>query len=371
MAEKNKSLPTVQEFFAAALPGKKGNHALVVGELHLYKEHLEYFTAQLPALIKNNNLGTLGVEYPPFMNVFLWAYQDGTLTKELGSQDAAKNYLRTAFLAASDPDYRETTLAEANLMIAALDKGIRVVAYDSRDTLEGLKERSQEKLDSLKDSGMRASSTFLDREEMLQNADGMIRKNASYAARVKALETIIVAGQYNGIAEDTLSATLLHAGAAPGKNTIAIIGYDHINGVYEELSESQGTFADTLTKLTPKAMTVTKAVVAGVGMATAIVDYQKGVLANIAEKKRANTFVDAIADSKLPTLLVNFETGKISEMPKPDPKLHPLASLEQRLMADPKDPETWQLVNPLVNTEIAGAAAQAAQTWPKPESRSR
>lgn len=124
--------PNIAAFFSRALPKGQGEHVLALGEHHRHGEHIKFLDAHLAEIIERSYVGTIGIEAPTYMNVFLWAYADGSLTRKFGSAEKAKQYLLHMFVLSNEAEYESTIRAQVDLVTKAIDMGVRVVAFDAR-----------------------------------------------------------------------------------------------------------------------------------------------------------------------------------------------------------------------------------------------
>ena len=248
------------KFFEQALPNDGGRHMLALGELHDDVEHLAFLGQHLPEFKEKYGVQTIGLEREAFFNVFLWAYADGTLEKRLGSQEKVQDYLRAVFNAYSDPDYKSTETISADFAIAAMDTGIRITAFDCRDTLVQSKMKVLDEIRKLNesvagcvamqgdgDSGdaipyIRKHTKQLDTVDketkfawMLGEIDWLLGVNPNYQARLNAMERLIEVGHQEicagRLTSDGLSATLQLAQMLDTGNGITISGSGHIDGL--------------------------------------------------------------------------------------------------------------------------------------------
>lgn len=251
--------PAIQKFLHDALPNDGGNHSLVLGEAHSHTEHLDLLQNQLDDLHKHHHVQTLGLERSSYFNLFLWAYRDGQLTEMLGSQQAARDYLKAIFAAYSPAYYKENASKHAELTIQALDAGMDVIAFDSRDSLPSLRGRGKEyiktynaelsKLAERKgksiDSVIQEQRTDLthalvnkdDAVEflwMLAEAQALRTLYPEYGQKLKALEKLVHVGHQKiadgKLTSDALSAITFNSLAGKG-NRITVIGSAHLTGI--------------------------------------------------------------------------------------------------------------------------------------------
>lgn len=249
----DKTSPEVKKLFDDALPSNGGSHTLALGELHNYSEHSQYL-ADHPKLLLNHGVSSIGIESPAFFNVFLWAYQDGTLERETGSKLNAKNYLRSAFVAFARPSFREGSIARANLAIAAIDNNIDVVAYDSRLTFKSAQQTFAKNISSahahdFDEFGLAHSGNYAWLFEEFS------RLSPPYKERTDAIESLIDLG-HRRIREgkfdsDALSAIVFDTLAAPLGNRVTLGGIAHLDGFGLEWERDpaewvKGTFGNHL-----------------------------------------------------------------------------------------------------------------------------
>ena len=124
---------TIKRLFAQALPEGTNSHILALGEVHCEAGHLNILTENLEELDKRHNLGTVGLELFPYMNVFLWAYRDGNLPV---SESQIDNYLAAVFRSYALPVNGNVYSANSHLAKAAIDRGMRAVCFDARGMLQ-------------------------------------------------------------------------------------------------------------------------------------------------------------------------------------------------------------------------------------------
>ena len=253
--------PAFAEFFAKALPKDGGRHVLTLGELHNNPAHLKYLKEQLPVLKDTYGITSIGLEWSAFLNVFLWAYRDGTLRDQLGSQENAQAYLRAVFVACSDTLRKANAIAKADLAIAAMDAGIEVMGFDSRDILaekkqaysKFIKQLNSDVASKLTVSGdkipadmvlsnirqSRENLTYWDeytkRAWILEEVDWLLGLKPNYQPKLNALEHVIAVGhqeiEAGMLTSDGLSAALEQAQMLIAGNSITIGGAAHIKGI--------------------------------------------------------------------------------------------------------------------------------------------
>lgn len=157
------NIPTgVQKYLDNAWPRNGKVNTLALGEEHSWTDHMVWLKDHIDELIKRD-VTTIGLEMAPHLNVFLWAYQDGTLERLLGSHDKARNYICTIF---NFSNQYQTKSELPELLLTAMDRGIAVVAYDSRYLL------AQEKAKSLKNDGPETLQKAADKLSAQQGIDG-------------------------------------------------------------------------------------------------------------------------------------------------------------------------------------------------------
>lgn len=255
------ALPSLQQFMQCTLPQDGHSHILAFGEDHDQKAHYEWLSQNLETLRDNHNLGTLGIERNPYLEVFLWAYRDGNLP--VGNElYAAKEYLQQMIAAYSGQNISSNVIAaKTNLYVKALDLGLDVVCFDARDTLGRGKDGKASDITSLKerfavnpdlDEALRknvsgawdALSSHERYSFMLMEVDRLCTQFPQYARRLNNVEAVIDAANADytrGIVDaDATSAAILLACQRPGHNTITLSGLNHIMGLARTNS---GTFA--------------------------------------------------------------------------------------------------------------------------------
>ncbi|MFN8992450.1 MAG: hypothetical protein ACK5X3_02085 [Pseudomonadota bacterium] len=244
--------PALKAYMKQALPGGADEpHVLALGEDHLQTDHLEFLTHHLPELKAEHRLGAIGVELAPFMDVFLWAYQDGRLPVEKGQEST---YLRSMVLAHYDYAFKHNGRAKAVLAGAALDKGIQVTHFDTRYLLEDLAKRYSEDLASLDREIVahpslvahyrmgnygQGNGTLNEYEQfpfLLREVQILLKENPNYKRRLDNIEAVILAARQlakegKEIGSDALSAALFKASMPEDKNALTISGYQHIMGL--------------------------------------------------------------------------------------------------------------------------------------------
>jgi hypothetical protein len=341
--------PAFAEAFAKALPKDGRSNTLVVGEWHKDSEHLAFLQWHLAELKDTYGIRTIGLETSPFFNVFLWAYADGTLEKELGSKEAAQNYVKAVFQAFSDPDYKDNSIATANFSIAAIDAGITTVAYDSRDLLAEKKvawspdinaflyhlaESAGESTPNEHLQAIRqAPQSFINKHPhhefswILGEVDWLLGLKPAYQTKLNAMEALIAAGHekiaVGTLTSDGVSAVLFDALAEKTGNRLVIGGAAHSNGIgihdnrfqQHHPEQNHGTFATHLQHLSPSAIAAEgrMAQVTASAIATTAVGQE---IDTFAQYYFSHHSTRAIAGHRV--TLMNLNNGKVSEMWQPD-----------------------------------------------------
>lgn len=248
---------SIQTFLDQALPHDSGAHILAIGEDHRDKSHISWLKLHLQRLKNRHNVATIGIELPTYYNVFLWAYQDGTLTRHFGSQAAARDYMIQVIGAITDfVSLKDTT----ELLLDAMDSGIRVVAYDSRFTMDALKSSAIANA-SEKDAPFLTEfakgENAPDRRDLAYNHDHQSRlaDNAQYKTLWQLGEVAWLLKQQQSycslfdkisrlqqlglskirkykLSSDGLSAVLFHVLKTTDGNCITIGGLGHVSGIY-------------------------------------------------------------------------------------------------------------------------------------------
>ncbi|MBN8543264.1 MAG: hypothetical protein J0M34_03265 [Alphaproteobacteria bacterium] len=253
--------PTLEEFLAQALPKDADKpHALAVGEHHDQVENLRYFTQQLDTLKAQNNLGAIGLEKPPFMEVILWAYADGVVDEA---------YVKRMFQAYGEAEYSEAMKEKAGLAIEAIKRDIPLFCFDTRDTFaqfaaqKGALEAYREELS--KDPDLRdklineEDASFINRSQRVQvgfliseiRALLKDKEHPEYRARLNDLEAVLLAqrtmrGESKLLGYDAVGAALIAERTPQGKNALTISGLDHIMGLASRKDGVEGTLAQHL-----------------------------------------------------------------------------------------------------------------------------
>lgn len=399
--------PKTAAFLRKALPKREGGHMLVLGESHDDDEHLDFLRTHLATLQREHNLGTIGLELPPYLNVFFGAYQDGTLARELGSKHAAREYLTAMFQAYGDSDYSYNAIAKARLTIAALDAGLRVTAYDGRDRLKDCKSVRGSKLKALDkavkilanamktttdevyqrirgDSG-ESQYYFIHNKKfkfplMLREVDHWLNKEPKYQTRLADMEKIITLGHNKEIGADAISAALLSATADATKNTLSIGGAGHINamGSKDPDDNIQGTLPHHLRNIVGNpldfgameaearpAPEVTAAILAGTGMAKDLIEFNRGIIFGEGPyAKLHRTGEDAWIVRGKPIVLIKLDPDRITVLDRPKPEDSRYRSLEVRFGSkDTKEASHTPLINPLRDPKIRNAIKRVVEDW--------
>ncbi|MFZ4125003.1 MAG: hypothetical protein ACOYJ2_02880 [Rickettsiales bacterium] len=257
--------PTLEEFLAQVLPkDAKKPHALAVGEYHNHVGHLGYFSKKLKNLQTDNNLGAVGIELPPFMEVFLWAYYDREVT------GVTADYVRRMFQAYNESEYSVNPLATADLAMKAIDNGLAFICFDARDVqantfnewendiddFKGKLEKDptlRDRLLNLEDSEFTESDKITQYSFVLTELETLLDKNPQYRTRLNNIEAVIDAQRAlrregKMIGYDAVSAALMAARTPQGKNALTISGADHIMGIETPPEDTEGTFAQHLSE---------------------------------------------------------------------------------------------------------------------------
>ncbi len=402
--------PAFKEFFDKALPKDGGYHTVVLGEAHVSAEHLSWLITQLPEL-KHRGITTIGIEKPPWFNLFLWAYQDGTLERVLGSHSLAKNYVHAACLASvRKDDMLDCSInadALANLLIQAMDAGIRIVAYDGRATL-GVTQNNWDKeiaewnhhIENNSENQRISKETTLHKlrtnpDKLLNIARSHIdislpwltsevkwlgKQHPEYNKKLTTLEHLVTIGhQKIGVGKltsDALSATIFHAMAADG-HRLTIGGAGHISGlrnVGRKIPEHHpkqvhGTFGHHLFAVgspsdTHRPHRVTSAVI-GTTTTKRLIDNEIQLFFNHKDSRM-------VQNHAVP--LLNLDTGNVEEIwhpPHDDPRVVPLTEKFPQYSRNPmgwlnaitvmQADHTAAHINPLRMPDIKAAAAVRAR----------
>ena len=240
--------PAIKQFFDKALPVDRGIHTLVLGEAHHKTEHVDFLSQHIDQLQQDHRVDTLGIEMQSYVNVVLWAYQDGTLEQQLGP-NLSRLYLGHIFAAVSKEEFRDHASSSATLAMLAMDRDIQPVAYDSRQTFAEHFKQSYElfrgadseeafhaRQQNIRTSAERLNqiSTSEDRHSWaLHEVDWLMRLHPEYKERLAAIDHAIEVGhqkiRQGKLSGDGLSACLFDALAGPG-NRLVIAGARHMGG---------------------------------------------------------------------------------------------------------------------------------------------
>ncbi len=399
--------PKTAAFLRKALPKGGRGHMLVLGESHDQHAHIDFLCTHLATLQQEHHLGTIGLERSPFFNVFFWAYQDGTLTQELGSKHAAREYLTAMFQAYGDSDFSHNFIAQARLTIAALDEGLRVTAYDGRKRLEDFKSGWVSRLNAL-DKGVKMQANamktttqaiyqtirfdpkkretcFIDDKIfrfplMLREIDHWLNKKPEYQTRLANMEKIITLGQEKKIGADAISAALLNATADATKNTLSIVGANHIDGMgrKDPFNNIQGTLPHHLQEMVKNpldfgameaearpAPKVTAAILAGTGMATDLIEFNRGkFFGEGVYADRHHTGEDAWIVRGKPIKVIDFIYDSISALDRPKPEDSRYRNLMKRFGSNDKNEASQNpRINPLRDPEMIKAVEEVSLDW--------
>lgn len=264
--EKPPMHPKLAEFLDETFPNDGRQHVLMVGERHDAIEHTRWLIDHLDTLLAHD-VRAIGMELPIFMNVFFWAYADGTLTRELGSQQAAREYVENVCSAMSIG--QDASRAHARLAMNALDRGMHYVCYDARRSFEGFSdyiaifpERNPEGAERMQtllhgSDRLQASALVAKEKEALiqkliptdtplppfeysvawvhQEVTHWLEGNPDYRRKLQAIDRAISVGQRHigekDMGSDGLSACIAHALMPKEGNRITISGLNHNLGV--------------------------------------------------------------------------------------------------------------------------------------------
>lgn len=229
--------PVVQKLLDDALPNDGGQHTLALGEDHQENDPLKSLTADLDRL-QSHGVNTIGLEMESWFNPVLWAYQDGTLERKLGSKAMANAQLRLMFRVYSKPECADSSGYMANLCIAAMDRGLRTVAFDSRDDhLHELGNHPNTPNEQVPAEAHNSCSNvpWIYRQVQSLCTDSALDASIpNYTNRLAAIDRLISLGHQKiregKLTSDALSATLFDALASTG-NRITISGFSHIDGM--------------------------------------------------------------------------------------------------------------------------------------------
>jgi hypothetical protein len=409
MTDETDMTPSIKAFFDKALPKGKGGHVLALGEAHTDHRHITYLHQHMDALVHAHGLGTIGVEMPAFMNVLFWAYQDGTLEKQCGSKAAARTYFCQLMSGWCDKEHQYNTQEKADLLMQAMDSGVRVVAFDSRDMFAKAKKdyplrsmyEEEEEIDGVAISyPMQREQEPLVRQQLIQHLGKrrmpahllvheiytLLRDCSDYSWRLDHMEDLIQRGRKKDIGSDAISAALFSAAQDTTKNALTISGIDHIAtaGGDDRLRSERihGTFPHHIrwigdSDAFAQPLQVTRAVLAGVAEAKmAEKDYRAAIRYhyqsyNLDAPTLASRFVAGRASSTYtrsrfeePDQLVNFETDAVTDLPQPSvAQAAPIAVRFMKPWALMDGDLTLSRMNPLLVPEIKRAYDAVRADW--------
>ena len=373
----------------------KSDHpsSLVVAENHEFTNHINWISDHIEEMRDNYDVSTISVEFAPFQNIFIWAYNDGTLAKVLGGEKEAGEYLRMALQSLVQPQDMENADAMANLAIKCKAAKVDFIAHDARHSFKQYKKlfydsvKNSEELNPIMDMIESKSDGFFQfmRSDLRQHSwmmepgsetervlwglnevDWLLKENPNYKSKFQSIENLVDKGLAiinkksapGSISSDGLSACLLNALAKPNGNRLIVSGIGHVDGVGEsmfvdqtgkESERTEGAFANHLFSVCNKDVQrehkVNCAVIAGTGDAKRMQH-----LTNF----RAFTSDGGIKVPKITHL--NIETGNVDEF-KYDKRLNrmndfkdlaPVYHKTSKKQADDHE----QFANPLLIPEI-------------------
>lgn len=261
--------PSLKTFMNEALPASgSGSHILAVGERHSQTQNTAFIQQHLGELKAEHDVAVIGQETPLEMNVLHWAYQDGRLSSVTNGDPRA--YMRERYM----KGFADNIADNADLTIAALDKGIAVVAFDSRDVTLGfivthLKDHDDlrkidsqlassdvtapmrehlQALRSTSDQLIKENSAIISQSPMARDVTTLLTQNPDYRARAESLVAVLDAADAmrkkgTAIGYDAVSAEIMKAHIPAGRNAITISGNAHISENYDGDNQLEGTFA--------------------------------------------------------------------------------------------------------------------------------
>ena len=401
--------PAFKKFFEKALPNDGHSHTLTLGEAHDTTEHLQWLQQHLSQLKTDYGITTIGVERSTFMNPLFWAYKDGTLAEQLGSKEKAQQYMQTVLMIIATDDCEENSYEQVKLLISAMDAGMDVVAYDSRNSYNDWQNKVHEGKGWVNNKHKKPEKYWQENREnvsirnkcipesfpqFMMEVEWLRQLKPEYEKKFDAAEQLIACGHQKinagALTSDALSATLFNAMARPTGNRITIGGVYHINGVGSlnklnglgslnkpnEIEKIHGTFPHHLFAMgqPPEAQRphqVTAAVIATTAVGKRINDYTK-----------KSFFTDPIIQSVFGHHVshLNLDHGNIEPLWQP-PANHPCAvSLESKFSKKPihnkntddvslSNARTEAHINPLLMPDIRAAsdALRAAMHGPSNE----
>lgn len=390
--------PDIAQFLTKAWPKDGGTHTLALGELHSIDDHVKWLQQHLSTLQHAHNLTTIGLEDAAHKNIFLWAYQDGTLERSLGSKRAAREYFMQAMIADISPEFQQSQQEIISLTIEAIDAGIRVVAHDGRESFQDLMGTAASKPDAELANGqpnrnslatneahqkkIRAETSNYAANWVVSEINWLIGQNPNYKARFDAIERLVEVGhrkiKAGKLTSDGLSAVLFNALATPSGNHLAISGVAHISGVNfyskDPIDGFNGSFHHHLFAARQSAEAHrSHRVTCGVIATTAGINRMKQVL----QQEELSSSRPVIQNSSIPTINILPEAtqpiGEIRLNPKASVPLEtvflpePSKRVQRRLLSDAPSARATHYqalrqkraaahINPLLIPEIKDAA---------------
>lgn len=216
-------------------------------EGHGQAGQLTYIKQHLSELVHEHNLGTIAMEKPPLMMLFVWAHHDGRLGDTLEQNDQA---LENAFVGTQRAFFEDKSKADAALVTQAHKMGVDVIAFDSRVSAKEVF-AAADKMERYGDYDTYQPFSTMSSEErklyIYQEAERLYHEYPEYRQRLDKIEEAAKVIGKNA-PTDSVSAALASRLANPKKNMLGIIGDGHVSGEVNDAPESQGIFDDALAK---------------------------------------------------------------------------------------------------------------------------
>lgn len=230
--------PKFDQLLQNVLPAGSQNRVWALGEDHRYSRYKQTLITSMPTLTGPHNTGAVLEEAPPYLMLFLWAYQD----KRISAQD-----VEDAFVAYSSNTFE--ALNSSDLMIAAQKNNASVGLFDSRVLLS---EHLQTHRTAIANVAAKWPINYKDAVNqervgwLLTRTQELYNTYPTYKERLDRIEGFIRTMREQGALSDVTSAHLATALMRPEKNTLTISGAWHLEGINYHSPQLEGVFAHTL-----------------------------------------------------------------------------------------------------------------------------
>lgn len=252
----------VKRLLEEKLPKDTHGHLLLAPEVHALSEPSLFPQRHMAELAADHNLGTLGLELPPFYEVLTWAYRDKTLPVAPDQQTAYfERLIKIIHQGWGEP----AALSNSQLIRSAIDHGVTPVCYDARiqflrpDSIiagattllaelfrkdPGLQERLRH---DPKPSETLAAMALAAHPEIPRSRKSvasvriqmgsafvgseikeLLAHEPKYQRWLDNIEAVAFAGEQYGIGQDAINAALLASRCVPSRNHWAQAGLAHV-----------------------------------------------------------------------------------------------------------------------------------------------